>query len=248
MKTPALDPKYRWYKVVLSDLRLQPREYIFRGLTGHEERVMMDKPDVSDQIFEVGGMPTVASPRHLYALERCVVGDHDWSVVPFGTYDVLWRAIYRVSGRTKDHSPVSEALKWLSEAHGILEAAAMAMIPGLTLTELNTCDPADRAKYLLVGKIMFEALYDTPVTEAFSGLTDPQARARQRAQPGRESFSHLAPTPIIPGQTGAQQKTNDLFGWDRAAEGPSTPLAPEEIPDNWAADRSVYNPDRIGLK
>lgn len=153
LKFKDLDKRYRWYKVELIDEWGKPQTYVFRGVTSGELRR--------------SGAYASEVESETFILTQCVLPERDWSSAPAGVSKILLEKIYRVSGLDGTSYPFEEALHWMQTEAGALEAAAVSMISGLTIESLESADPAARAKYLAMGKFMFETLYGVSVFEAF---------------------------------------------------------------------------------
>lgn len=151
-----LSRKYRWYKIELLDKDRKPSIFIFRGMTADEIRIAGTKKD--------------GSSAEDYVLESCVLDVGPVGEMLGGSSRTLLENIYKVSGLTEEASPIAEALEWIQSDEGTAEALAVSMIAGLTVEILRTCDPHDRAKYLILGKFMFESIYGVEAKDAsFSG-------------------------------------------------------------------------------
>jgi hypothetical protein len=150
-----LSPNFRWYKVKLKDSNLKLVDFLFRGVTTKELRIAGLKPDKFS--------------AENYILSRAVANPTDWEIALAGTSNKLLFEIYRVSGLDEEGLTFKEALDWLQSENGALEAAAVAMLPGVTLDLLENCDPFHYAKYLFMGKFQFENMSGIPVEQAFLG-------------------------------------------------------------------------------
>lgn len=158
-----LDRKYRWYRARLKGPDFELQDYVFRGLTADERRKLGELPDTADW--------------ERYILERCVLGDRDWSRELVGTAKSVLLNIYRhsgmveevysLTGEIEDNRPLLEALKWIEHDEGKMEALAVAMVPGLTVDMIRHADEYDRLRYLIIGKFVYETLYGRPAEEAF---------------------------------------------------------------------------------
>lgn len=187
LKFKDLDKRYRWYKVELIDGWGKPQTYVFRGVTAGELRR--------------AGAYASETESETFILNQCVLPEMDWSTGPAGVSRIILQKIYRVSGLDGDESPFEEAVHWLQTDSGALEAAAVSMISGLTLEHLELADPAHRAKYLAVGKFMFETLYGVSVFDAFK----PGDKKQAAGVPG------APPPPPVPGNY--EEKSS--FTWQR---------------------------------
>lgn len=188
----TLDDRYRWFRVFLLDSETyQLTDYVFRGMTAHEIRTSNNK----ENLFE----------RESYVLRRCVVNQVDWDTALAGMASTLLGLIYHYSGTDDAAITVKKAVEWVQTDAGMLEALALVTIPGLDMYKLKTCDPSDYAKYLIVGKEMFEILYQGRVQEPQSGgqLVDTWG-------PGRTSVSQNLPTK--PGEIGT---VSEGFAWSK---------------------------------
>lgn len=170
MKYKDLDKRYRWYKVELINEWGKPQTYVFRGVTAGELRR--------------SGAFASETESETFLLNQCVLPESDWSNGLAGVSRILLEKIYRVSGLDGTSYPFEEALHWLKTDSGALEAAAVSMISGLTLEHLESADPAARAKYLAMGKFMFETLYGVSVFEAFKSDKPAQTPVPGVQQPG----------------------------------------------------------------
>lgn len=147
-----LDRKYRWFKTRVLGVDWTPTEYIFRGLTANEIRIASSKkPDVAAEDF---------------ILKTCVKNLENLEDMPGGSCVVLLQHIYRISGLTDEVDPIREAIEWIQSDEGTAEGVAISMIAGLSLETLNNCDQYDRARYLIIGKFMFETIYGVDVKKA----------------------------------------------------------------------------------
>lgn len=156
-----LQPNHRWFKIKLKDSTGKIVDFYFRGVTSNELRVAGTKEDL------------FASES--YILSCCVLSNEDWETTAFvGTAKILLNEIYKISGLTDEDLPMKEAARWISDERGSAEAVAITMIPSLDLQTLQNCNQFDYAKYLLVGKLMFESLYNIPVEQAFVTKSQPQ--------------------------------------------------------------------------
>lgn len=151
-----LDRNYRWFTVTLLSPDRTKKQYIFRGVTKGEMMAAGSKS---------GG---VAAED--FILERCVLNIEDLSIEWAGTCQCLLEQIYNISGLDSEERTVQEAVAWIQDPEeGKYEAVAVALIPGCTPAILRTCDPSDRAKYLLVATFMYRSLYGREVEELFNG-------------------------------------------------------------------------------
>jgi len=155
-----VDPRYRWFCITFrAKTGNKTASFVFRGFTGAESR-------------RAGGQHT-AFDSEVFLL-KCCVPNIDLDAVEYNICSRLLKEIYHVSGWNEHGAPYKLAAEWIQDETGSLEAAAVCMIPGLTLQELDTCDPQDKAKYLIMGKWLFESLYQCKVEEAFSGKKEPK--------------------------------------------------------------------------
>jgi hypothetical protein len=187
--TKQLDRKFRWFTVKLKgpdSKSLVP--YTFRGLTQGELVAAGTKPD-KDSAED-------------YILKTCVV---DWNAENqlSGTTLFLLEKIKNISGLDDEGKPFNEAVDWMTSDDGKFEALAIALIPNCSPEVLRNCDPSDRAKYLLIGKVQYETMYGRPVGEAFGALA-PQQVATQ--QPMNNP---------IPGVGEKAIWTEDSFSWSK---------------------------------
>lgn len=188
----SLDDRYHWFKVSLLDSdTYQPIDYVFRGLTAHEVRVANSKTSLYE--------------KEDYVLRHAVANDVDWHNALAGMSSTLLELIYHTSGLDEQATTVKKAIEWVQTDTGMLEALALVTIPGLNLHTLRHCDPEDYAKYLVVGKEMFEILYQGRVQEP-----QPQDAMQQGWGPGQERRHTQLPTK--PGEVGVQQES---FNWHK---------------------------------
>lgn len=183
----TLDRKYRWYAITLLGKDFRPEKFVFRGLTSAELRI--------------GGTKDTELEAENFFLYTVVLGERDWDQMPAGTSRVLLEQIYHYSGVTSDLI-WEEGIAWLLSQEGSLEACTVSMIPGLDLEKLRSADPFDKAKYLLIGKYMFETLYKVPVSQAFEAF-DPNKRAAPKAV-GPQTFWPTKDGKPGPGAIGLQ--------------------------------------------
>lgn len=148
-----LDPNFRWFKLKAIDNKLKECYYIFRGITTKELRIAGTKSD--------------KFAAEEYILSCSVLGEYDWENMLAGVTNTLLAEIYKISGLTEESLTFTIAADWISSETGALEAAAVSMISGLTLEQLDNCCPTNYAKYLLMGKYQFENMYKIPIEEAF---------------------------------------------------------------------------------
>jgi hypothetical protein len=217
-----LDPRYRWFGIVLPGQRLEPKVFVFRGLNRKEHRVACSRETQLE--------------REDYILSCCVVGDHDWDSVVVGTYRKILTMISKISGLDEEELPFKEAIAWLYDDLGAYEAAAVAMVSNLDIQTLETCDPSHHAKYLAIGKFLFESLYKRDVRDAFKPQAD------------------TSPGPVLqtgnvgpPTSNGPERQESARFEWVRSKNAdPNAPRAPDVIPEEWVADRRRTSRDLIG--
>lgn len=188
-----LDPKYRWYRIVLKDEKLKPCEYTFRGLTAKELRIAGTKPGKYE--------------AEQYLLTQVVTPNKDWDNMLSGVVAKLLKEIYRLSGLDEEGLTFAEAVNWIQSETGSLEAAAIAMIPSCTPDVLENADPFHYAKYLVMGKFQFEGMYGIPVEQAFV----------QGRQPSNPIDTTPKPGPaVMPGPGEVGQQVQDSFTWKRS--------------------------------
>lgn len=151
----GLDRRYRWYRIVLMGPDRSPTPYVFRGVTRGE--------------LVASGSRQTAVEAEDYLLQCSCPTISDLGSEWAGTCKALLQQIYRVSGLDDEGLPYKEAIAWLNDEEGKYEAVAVAMVPGCSPEILRTCDPSDRARFLLIGKFMYETIYGRPIEEAFTG-------------------------------------------------------------------------------
>lgn len=156
--TEKPDPRYIWYKINLLDPNRQKREYLFRGLTRREGRIIQAKEDLTAQ--------------HDYILCHCVYNLDDPDDMLAGSGLKICSEILRTSGLTEEFKPQQEASEWMESLQGSLEAAAVITINGLDLEALDTCDPAYYHKYLGVGRMLFYIMFQKDPIAFFTGQED----------------------------------------------------------------------------
>jgi hypothetical protein len=133
-------------------LRIGDKVYTYRGLTQQEIKTASSKK---------------SGEAELYILNRCVEGDHDWENTLAGITERLLSEIYKISGLTDEQVTIKEAVEWITSETGGAEAMAISVIHGLTLETLHNCCPFTYAKYLILGKYLFETLYGIPAEQVF---------------------------------------------------------------------------------
>ena len=154
---PNLDRRYRWFKIQLPNSKKKLVSYIFRGLTREEIRL--------------AGTKSGQNESDTYALQMCVLGNRNWEIELYGVTKRLLDEIYRVSGITEEALTLKEAVAWMETPEGLIEAGAVGFVAGCSLRELYNCDPADYAKYVMLGKFLFQSgkkiddLFGTPETQ-----------------------------------------------------------------------------------
>lgn len=196
-----MDPRYRWFQIVFHSKYGAPDlVFHFRGFTVAELR-------------RAGGRPT-AFEAEVFLLQQCVA-EFDLDSVEHSVSERLLQEIYHVSGWNEHGAPYRAAHEWIQDETGSLEAAAICMIPGLTLQELDTCDPHDRAKYLIMGKWLFETLYPTTVEQAFRGAPKDEKSLqlqdlKRQAQAGAAALHGQGQVTESTGWDSSQRKANIL--------------------------------------
>ena len=148
-----LDRRYRWFKIQLLNSRRKLVPYIFRGLTREEIRIAGTKPGQNE--------------ADTYALSVCVKGRRNWDAELFGVTKKLLDEIYRISGITEEALTFKEAVSWMETPEGLIEAGAVGFVAGCSLRELYTCDPSDYAKYVVLGKFLFQSMTGKKIDELF---------------------------------------------------------------------------------
>ena len=144
--------EYRWFQGKLKGPDLKPRNYVFRGATQGEWNAASSRSNPYD--FE------------MYILNKCVK-DFQGEIELEGTSRKLFETITALSGKDGTDNLLNEASAWLLSDEGKYEAAAITVISGLNPEYFRSCDPSDRMKLLLLGKILFEQFIGTSVEEAF---------------------------------------------------------------------------------
>lgn len=152
-ETSNLDKRYRWFKIQLPNSRRKLINYVFRGLTRDEIRVAGTKQGQNE--------------ADTYALSVCVQGRRNWDSELFGVTKKLLDEIYRISGITEEALTFKEAVAWMETPEGLIEAGAVGFVAGCSLRELYTCDPADYAKYCMLGKFLFQSMTGKKIDELF---------------------------------------------------------------------------------
>lgn len=184
-----LDPRYRWYRLTLTILNRQ-HSWVFRGATVRDMRRC--------------GHNRTEHESETFLLEQCVLPQQDWEHGLAGVSRILLEKIARATGLDGEEYPFQEAATWLGTESGALEAVAVSMISGLTFEHLDTADPAYRARYLAVGKFMFESLYNVSVFDVFL-----PADKQKSTVPGAG-----LPQPRLPAQ-GPNMREESSFAWVR---------------------------------
>ncbi len=184
-----LDPRYRWYRLTLTILE-RKHSWVFRGATVRDMRRC--------------GHNRTEHESETFLLEQCVLPQQDWEQGLAGVSRILLEKIARATGLDGDEYPFQEATTWLGTESGALEAVAVSMISGLTFEHLDAADPAYRARYLAVGKFMFESLYNRSVFEVFLP-PDPNKKSG-------EGYGLPQPRPPAPGPN---QQEESSFTWVR---------------------------------
>lgn len=187
-----LDPKYRWYKIVLKDENFQPCTYTFRGVTAKELRV--------------AGTKATTHEGEQYLLSKVVYPQKNWDTMLAGVCNKLLQEIYKYSGINEEGLTFVEAVNWIQSENGAMEAAAIAMIPSCTPDVLENCDAFQYAKFLIMGKFQFESMYGIPVEQAFM----------PRQPEGQDiDFMPKPGPPATPGPGEVGKQIEDQFVWKR---------------------------------
>lgn len=117
-----------------------------------------------------------------YILNLAVSPKVDWDNEIAGVVDTLLSKILDISGidpipnRSLQEGEVyltsidKEVIEFFKSDYGAMALAAISTIPGLTLEQLDNCDPLYRKKYLLAGSIVFNRMFQTTPEEVFSNL------------------------------------------------------------------------------
>lgn len=181
-----LDSRFRWYKISLLGPDTKPKEYIFRGLTANELRKAGLRPD--------------KDVAENFILATCVVNLESLDVELGGTCIQLLNNIYVISGVTEEGRPYQEAATWIESEQGKMEALAISVIPSLTLELLRNCDPADYARYMMLGKFHYESMLGQPAANAF----------------GTVENGLIPPDPVVPPPPGQSARVSEGgFTWTR---------------------------------
>ncbi len=150
-QTSELDRNFRWFDVTLKGPDMQPKKYVFRGLTQGEQLAVASKATQYE--------------AEEYILSSCVA-DYSSNELQ-GTCLRLLELIHLRSGSDPERYIITETSNWLTHEDGLYEAAAISVLSGITPTYLRNCDPTDRMKCLLLGKIVFENMTGKTVEESF---------------------------------------------------------------------------------
>lgn len=196
-----LDPRYRWFRITFKSKSTEETlSYIFRGFTLAEMRR--------------AGSKKTASDSELFLLETCVQ-DINIHTIEHGVADRLLSEIYHVSGWNQHAHPFKAAAAWLEDSEGCLEAAAVVCVHGLTFDILDHCDPADRAKYLILGRILFKAMFRMDPEEAFT--------PEDKNNKSLESLMKIKPK--VPGMENLQE----IEGYSWRRDNGAASLLPDQI-------------------
>lgn len=156
----TLDRRYRWFKITLWDENREDIDYIFRGLTANEMRLLDTKPD--------------DDAKDLYVLTQVVTPLKDWDNFPYQCVPLrIISEIYMISGITEEAIPQRGAIDWISSPQGGMEAIAINFVAGLDFPTLRNADPSDYWKYLMSGKQMYETLFAGKAEEVFTPQGSP---------------------------------------------------------------------------
>ena len=165
----SLDRKFKWFKVSLKDTYNTRKDFIFRGATRRELKVYNDclqanNPDSADILLNS-------------CIQNC---DNSKDLLP-GTFETLLNLVIKHTGGGEDDVPFNKAKSWLESETGSFEAAAVMALPGLTFDILYDSDPIDYYRYLLIGKQLFERIFQINPSEAFKeGVKKSNAMSKNR--------------------------------------------------------------------
>ena len=151
------DKTFRWFEIKLKGPDLKPKIYHFRCLSWSEWMSAKTR-ESSVEMDE-------------FILKKCVMNYSKDQEKPelAGTCEMLLTHIKKLSGYDDDFLTMAQASDWMLDPEGgMYEAVASSVLGSVTPTYLRTCDPLDRMKCLILGKMVFENMTGKTVEEAFA--------------------------------------------------------------------------------
>jgi len=166
---------FRWFEVTLKGPDMKPKSYHFRCLSWGEWNAALTR-ETETEIDE-------------FILKKCVK-NYQPDVDLEGTCQTLLFHIKKLSGYDEDQLTLTQAENWILDPDGVYEAVGIAVL-GLNPTYLRNCDPLDRAKCLIVGKITFENMTGKTVEEGFVTVGDAPDAQMSQALEAAQAKGHI---------------------------------------------------------